>query len=148
MLLHVGAQILFRSLMVNMALFTSVTGCRMASLECSVIAQIKAARADTNRLFVRVWSRAALPGNTCHTVVTTPSIRLARRAVLLMHSPPHHYKVLQRTPRPLRRQCSAGPVCFQLWSPWPLSCPVVWTPALWPILCLSAHSLPRGHVAV
>lgn len=103
--------------MVNMALFTSVTGCRMASPECSVIAQIRAAGADTNRLFVRVWNRAALPGNACHTVVTTPSIQLARRAVLLMHSPPHHYKALQRAHRPLRRQCRGGPVCFQWWSP-------------------------------
>lgn len=130
-----------------MTLFPSVAGYRMALLECSVIAQIKTVSADTNRLFVRVGNRAALPGNTCYTVVTTLSIRLAQRAVVLMHSPPHHYKALQRTQRPLNQHCSASPVCFQLWRPWPLSCPVVWTPALRLIRCLRAHSLPRGHAA-
>lgn len=48
--------------MVNMALFTSVSGCGMALLECSVMAQIKTVRADTNRLFIQAGIRAALPG--------------------------------------------------------------------------------------
>lgn len=117
-----------------MALFTCVTGCRMALLECSVIVQIKTASADTNRLFVQAGNRAALPGNTCYTVVTAMSIRLAQRALVLMHSPPHHYIALQRTRRPLNPQRSTRPGRFQLWSPWPLSCPVAWTPALWLIL--------------
>lgn len=70
---------------------------------------------DDGRLFVQVGITATLPGNTCCAAVTNLSIR----AVLLMHSPLHHYKALQR---PLKGQCGTGHACFCRWSPWPLSC--------------------------
>lgn len=99
---------------------------------------------QTGCLF-RQGSEQRSQGNACPTVVTALVIRLARRAV--MRSPPHRYRAPQRAQRPLNWQCGAGLACYQLWSLWPISCPVVWTPALWLILCLRAHSLPWDHVA-
>lgn len=110
--------------------FTSVSGYRTPMLESLATTQIKAVRADTNNLFVLAGNRATLPGNTCYTVLTAMSIRLAQRAVDLMYWPPHYYEALQWAQRPLGWLSHTRPACLQLWSPWPLSCTVVWTDLL------------------
>lgn len=65
--------------MVNMASFTSVTGCRTPLLECSVIAHIKTVSADTNKLFCPGRKQSGAPGEhllyrrNCHVNTIGPA---------------------------------------------------------------------------